>query len=55
MVTPDHTHREVLDAIRAGGPPEVGVRDGPLAVAMGIAAERSIVAGRPVDLSEFGL
>ncbi len=35
--------------------PEVGLNDGLKAVAMGLAAERSIRERRPVDLSEFGL
>jgi predicted dehydrogenase len=42
-------------AIREGTPPEVSVRDGRVAVAMGIAAHRSIDERRPVELREIGL
>jgi predicted dehydrogenase len=49
-----YEHRAFLDAIRSGGPPEVGVREGALAVAMGIAGERSVREGRPVALAELG-
>jgi myo-inositol 2-dehydrogenase/D-chiro-inositol 1-dehydrogenase len=36
------------------GPPEVSARDGLLAVAIGVAAERSIREGRPIDMAELG-
>jgi predicted dehydrogenase len=36
-----------LDAVRAGGPPPVDAVDGRRALAMAIAAERSLVSGRP--------
>jgi predicted dehydrogenase len=48
-------HQAFLKAIREGGEPEVSVRDGLLAVAMGIAAQRSIEEGRPVEMRELGL
>ena len=48
-------HQAFLRAIRTGGAPEVGVRDGLLAVAMGVAAERSIERGQPVELAELGV
>ncbi len=48
-------HEAFLAALRAGGPPAVSLRDGLAAVAMGVAAERSIAEGRPVDLAELGV
>lgn len=45
-------HARFLDAVRAGGPPEVTVLDGLWSVATGVAAHRSISLGRPVDLDE---
>ncbi len=45
-------HLEFLSAIRNGVPPQVSARDGLLAVAMGVAAQRSIEEGRPVHLAE---
>ncbi len=45
-------HLEFLSAIRNGTPPQVNARDGLLAVAMGVAAQRSIEEGRPVHLAE---
>lgn len=45
-------HLEFLSAIRNGTPPQVNARDGLLAVAMGVAAQRSIEKGCPVDLAE---
>lgn len=45
-------HLEFLDAIRNGTPPRVSASDGLLAVAMGVAAQRSIEEGRPVALME---
>lgn len=49
-----YEHVAFLDAIRTGTDPEVSVRDGLLAVAMGVAAERSVVEHRPVELAELG-
>ena len=48
-------HLDFLDAIRTGSPPRVTAWDGLLAVAVGIAAHRSIDEGRPVLLEELGL
>ncbi len=48
-------HQAFLKAIREGGKIDVTVRDGLLAVAIGIAAHRSIDEKRPVELSELGL
>jgi myo-inositol 2-dehydrogenase/D-chiro-inositol 1-dehydrogenase len=48
-------HRAFLDAVRGGGEPEVDVRAGLLAVALGLAAERSAREHRPVELAELGL
>ena len=45
-------HRAFLAAIREGGPAEVTPRDGLVAVAMGIAAHRSIDEGRAVEMAE---
>jgi len=45
-------HVAFLDALRNGTPPEVSARDGWLAVAMGVAAQRSIEERRPVEMSE---
>ena len=36
--------------VREGGAPEVSVEDGALAVEMGLAAERSVATGQPVEL-----
>ena len=47
-------HAAFLDAIRSGRPPDVGVDQGLLSVAMGAAAHRSIEEGRPVTLAEVG-
>jgi myo-inositol 2-dehydrogenase / D-chiro-inositol 1-dehydrogenase len=41
-----------IDAVRAGLPPEVDVDAGLASVAIGVAAHRSIVAGRPFTLAE---
>lgn len=49
-----YQHLAFIDAIRAGRPPLVSVADGALAVAMGIAAERSVRERRPVELAELG-
>jgi predicted dehydrogenase len=48
-------HVAFAEAIRAGGAPAVSVRDGLLAVAMGLAAQRSIEERRPVELAELGI
>ena len=48
-------HRAFLAALRDGTPPEVGLHDGLIAVAMGVAAERSIAERRPVEMTELGL
>jgi predicted dehydrogenase len=47
-----HQHRRLLDAIRDESPVEVGVADGTLAVAVGVAAQRSIAEARPVLFDE---
>jgi myo-inositol 2-dehydrogenase / D-chiro-inositol 1-dehydrogenase len=49
-----YQHLALLKALREGGAPEVSGRDGLLAVAMGVAAERSIHQRRPVDMAELG-
>jgi predicted dehydrogenase len=46
-------HLLFLEAIRNGTPPEVTLVDGYWAVAVGVAAHRSIELGRPVELSEI--
>ena len=48
-------HRAFLRAIREGSGPEVSARDGLWAVAMGLAAQRSIEERRSVEMAEFGL
>lgn len=48
-------HLDFCAAIRAGRPPAVTVEEGLWAVAMGVAAHRSIDEGRPVTLAEVGL
>jgi len=45
-------HVDFLDAVRHGGPPAVDVEQGLLAVAMGVAAHRSIDEGRAVAMDE---
>lgn len=45
-------HVDVMDAIRTGRRPTVGVDDGLRSVAMGVAAHRSIDEGRPVAMEE---
>ena len=47
-------HVDFLDAVRSGGPPKVTVEDGMWAVAMGLAAHRSIDEGRPIGMAELG-
>ena len=48
-------HGAFLAALHAGTPPAVSLRDGLAAVAMGVAAERSIAERRRVDMAEMGL
>jgi len=48
-------HLDFLDAIRGGKPPGVSAADGLLAVAVGIAAHRSIDEKLPVTLAELGI
>jgi len=48
-------HLAFQRAIREGSAPEVSVRDGLAAVAIGIAAEQSAARRRPVELAELGL
>jgi predicted dehydrogenase len=48
-------HVAFLDAVRRGGPPAVSARDGLRAVALGLAAERSALERRPVELAECDL
>jgi myo-inositol 2-dehydrogenase/D-chiro-inositol 1-dehydrogenase len=50
-----YQHLAFQRALREGTPPEVSARDGQVAVAMGLAAQRSIEEGRPVVMSEFAL
>ena len=45
-------HLEFIAAIHNGADPQVSAYDGLLAVAMGVAAHRSIDEGRPINLSE---
>jgi myo-inositol 2-dehydrogenase / D-chiro-inositol 1-dehydrogenase len=49
-----YQHLAFLKALREGSPPEVSARDGLLAVAIGVAAERSIRERRPVEMAELG-
>ena len=48
-------HLGFLRAVREGRAPDVTVHDGLMAVAMGVAAERSIAERRPVEMAELGL
>jgi predicted dehydrogenase len=50
-----HQHKALMKAVRNGTEAEVTALDGLKAVAMGLAAHRSIDERRPVDMSEFGL
>jgi len=45
-------HLDFLDAVRRGGAATVSVADGLRSVAMGVAAQRSIVEGRVVEMAE---
>lgn len=49
-----YEHLAFIDALRRGAPPQVGVRDGALAVAVGLAGEISMRERRPVELKELG-
>ena len=49
-----YEHLHFQRAIRDGAAAEVTARDGLLAVAMGIAAERSARERRPIELTELG-
>ena len=46
-------HREFRKAILSGSPPAVSAVDGLRAVEMGVAAERSAVEGRPVEMHDL--
>jgi len=46
-------HRDLMEAVRTGGEPKVTLEDGMRAVAVGVAAHRSIDERRPVELSEI--
>lgn len=46
-------HVDFLAAVRSGGPSGVTMEDGLRSVALGVAAQRSIVERRPVDLAEI--
>ncbi|NNG02902.1 MAG: Gfo/Idh/MocA family oxidoreductase [Inquilinus sp.] len=48
-------HLAFRRAMLEGSKPVVGLEDGLRAVAMGLAAERSITEHRPVEMAEFGL
>ena len=50
-----HQHKAFLQAVENGLEAEVTALDGLKAVVMGMAAHKSIVERRPVDMSEFGL
>ena len=49
-----YEHEAFLAAVRGEGEVEVDAHAGALAVAVGLAAQRSIEAGRPVEMSELG-
>lgn len=50
-----YEHEAFLHAVRSGGQPSVTIDDGLMAVAIGVAAERSIAERRPVELEELGV
>jgi predicted dehydrogenase len=50
-----HQHKAFLNAVESGTEAEISALDGLKAVAMGMAAHKSIEEKRPVDMSEFGL
>jgi predicted dehydrogenase len=43
-----YQHQAFQACVRSGAPPEVSLADGRMAVAMGVAAERSIKTGEPL-------
>ncbi len=45
-------HVDFLEAVRSGRPAKVELREGLLAVAVGVAAQRSIAEGRVIEMSE---
>ena len=45
-------HLDFIETCRTGGTPKVGLRNGLLSVAMGVAGHKSIDLGRPVELAE---
>lgn len=45
-------HLDLIDAVRTGAAPAVGLEDGLLSVAMGVAAHRSIDQGGPVAVAD---
>ena len=45
-------HLDLIDAIRTGGRAGVGLDEGLWSVATGVAAQRSIAEGRPIELAE---
>lgn len=47
-----YEHRAFADAVNRGAAAEVGVDDGLMAVAMGVAAHRSIDTGLPVNIAD---
>jgi predicted dehydrogenase len=49
-----YEHVAFQRAVREGSAPEVSADDGLRAVAMGVAAERSIALGRAVEMAELG-
>ncbi|MGI9402650.1 MAG: Gfo/Idh/MocA family protein [Rhizobiaceae bacterium] len=46
-------HQRFIDMVRNGGKPAVSLQDGMLAVAMGQAAEESVMTGEAIDFQEF--
>jgi myo-inositol 2-dehydrogenase/D-chiro-inositol 1-dehydrogenase len=46
-------HQAFREALLSGSPPAVSARDGLMAVAMGVAAERSAVEGRPIEIDDL--
>ncbi len=48
-------HLDFLDCIRNAKPPKVTATDGMMAVAIGIAAHRSIEEGLPIQMAQLGV